>query len=279
MAEFVGGFGVPHTPLLWHLMDGEVPDDLVPVKAAFRRSRAQLEAARPDALVIVASDHFHQYHHGVMPAFAIGKADHIQGTHDNEERSFGLPAVEMPGHPRLAESILGREQLSGGFDFTFSNAPVLDHAYVVPLLYLRPDMDIPVVPIHTNTNAPPLPSAQRFVDLGHHIRAVIREHPERIRVAVIASGHMAYELGGPNQFSGRSTDPEFDAEAARWMGQSRLDAAVEACTFDRLTAAGNLTLQFLNFLTLAAIAGRPADEVAPVECRFGNEPFFTWEAS
>ncbi len=277
MAELVGAFGVPHTPLLWRLMSGEVPEDLVPIEAAFRRTRERLTAARPDALVLVASDHFHQYHHGSMPALAIGKADHIRGTHPNEEHAFGLPTVDMPGHPGLAETIMGREELAGGFDFAFSNAPLLDHAYVVPLLYVLPEMDVPVVPIHTNTNAPPLPSARRFVDLGLHIRRAIDSHPEPIRVAVVASGHMAYELGGPNQFLGRSTDPVFDAESAGWIERGDLDAAVDACTFDRLGAAGNVTFQFLNFLTLAAIAGRPADEVAPIECRFGNEPFFTWE--
>ena len=278
MADLVGAYGVPHTPMLWRLLDGEVPRDLEGVAEAFARVRESLTAARPDVLVIVASDHFHEFNHANMAAFSIGKADHLSGTHPNEVRSFGLPTVEMPGHAALAQSLLGRENLAGGFDFSFSNDPVIDHAFVVPLLFLRPEMDIGVVPIHTNTNAPPIPIAARFVKLGRHIRSSIDDHPEPLRVAVLASGHMAYELGGPNQFLGRSTDPGFDAMAVDWLERGDIEAAVSSCTFARLTMAGNLTFQFLNFLTLAAVAGRPADSAAGIGCRFGNEPFFTWES-
>lgn len=278
MAELVGAYGVPHTPLLWKMMDGDViPEDLDPINAHFARVRAAIDAAHPDAFVIVASDHFHEFNHANMAAFSIGKADRISGTHPNEERSFGLPTVEVPGHPGLAETILGRESLAGGFDFSYSNDPHLDHAYVVPLLYLRPEMDVPVVPIHTNTNAPPLPLASRFVALGDHIRHAIELHPDPIRVIALASGHLAYELGGPNQFLGRSTDPEFDEMAVGWIRDAALADAASQCTYERFTRAGNLTFQFLNFLTLAAIANRPADDALAIACRFGNEPFFSWD--
>lgn len=280
MADLVAAFGVPHTPILWRLLQAsEVPPDLAPVAAAFARVRASIAEAKPDVFVMVGSDHFHEFSHANMAAFSIGKADWIGGTHRNEERSFGLPTIELMGHPSLAESILGRETLAGGFDFSFSNNPRLDHAYVVPLLYLRPEMDIPIVPIHTNTNAPPLPSTRRFIELGEHLARSITRHPEPLRVIALATGHLAYELGGPNQFLGESTDPEFDEMAVGWMKNGNLDEAVEVCTFDRFTEAGNLSFQFLNFLTLASLAGRPADEVEPIACRFGNEPFFSWEAS
>ena len=276
MAELVCALGVPHTPMLWHLLENGVPPDLTGVARGFDRARALLSEAEPDVIVMVASDHFHEFNHANMATFSVGKADHIEGTHRNEERSFGLPTVEMPGHPDVAEAIIGRENRAGGFDFSYSNNPHHDHAYVVPLLFLRPEMDIPVVPIHTNTNAPPIPTVKRFVDLGRHIRAVLDRYDQGIRVAVIASGHLAYDLGGPNLFLGRSTDPEFDAMATDWIRRGDLDEAEAVCTFTRLTEAGNLTFQFLNFLTLAAIAGRPADHAEGVACRFGHEPFYSW---
>lgn len=279
MAELVAALGIPHTPLLWRLMGEDPPPDLAPIKAAFEGASGALADARPDVIVLVGSDHFHEFHHGSMPAFSIGKADRISGTHSNEERVFGLPTIEVPGHPEFASALLGREELAGGFDFAYSDRPHLDHAYVVPLLYLRPGMDIPVVPVHTNTNAPPLPSASRFVELGRHIRTTIDQYPGGLRVAVLATGHLAYELGGPRQFTGESTDPEFDEAAVGWMSSGDLDTAVAHCTFDRFNTAGNLTFQYLNFLTLAAAAGTPASHAAAIACRFGNEPFFTWNMS
>lgn len=279
MAEIVAGYGIPHTPLLWRIMQDEIPDDLGEVHAGFERVRAGLVAAEPDVIVMVASDHFHQYSHASMPALAVGSADTIEGTHPNEVRSFGLPEVRMPGHRALASAMIGRENLAGGFDFAFSNRPVVDHAYVVPLLYVRPEMDIPVVPIHTNTNAPPLPAARRFVDLGHHVADVVGSFGPDLRVAILASGHLAYELGTPTQFSGHSTDPAFDEVAVGAMRSGDVDGAAEFATYRRMQQAGNLAFQYLNFLTLAAAMGRPADTALGVECRFGSEPFFEWDPS
>ncbi|MDH4119253.1 MAG: extradiol ring-cleavage dioxygenase [Acidimicrobiia bacterium] len=277
MAELAGAFGVPHTPLLWRLMAEEPPPDLRVVADEFARFRALIEEAGPDVIVFVASDHFHQYSHRNMATFAVGKADVIAGTYPNEEASFGLPRIQVPGHPGIARAILGRETLGGRFDFAFSDEPRLDHAYVVPLLYLVPDLSIPVVPIHTNTNAPPLPTARRFTELGVYLREAIEAWPSSERVLVLGTGHLAYELGGPRQFSGESTDPDFDRSAVGWIRDGALTEAVEGCTFDRLLAAGNLSFQFLNFLTLAALSGTRATTAEGVGCRFGNEPFFSWD--
>jgi len=278
MAEIVLTAGVPHTPLLWRLLRPPIPEDLGMVASNFDRLREKLAGSRPDAIVLVASDHFRQLVTSNMPAFMIGKAQEMRGTHPNEERAFGLPFVRVPGDPELARLLLGHRELPAGFDFAYSDEPWLDHAFVVPLLYLTPQLDVPVVPVYTNTNAPPLPSARRFVELGRHLRASILGSSVRQRVAVIGTGHLAFELGGPRQFLGTSPDPEFDDQARKWMADGDVDAAVETCTFDRLLAAGNLTFQFLNFLTcMAAAGGRPATIAETTPCRFGHEPFFAWE--
>lgn len=277
MGEVAVAMAVPHTPLLWRLLGGDPPDDLVAVAAALARFRGLLEEARPDAVVVVASDHFRQLTTSLMPAFMVGKAPDLRGTHPNEERAFGLPAVSIPGHLELAAAILGRHQLAGGFDFAYSDEPWLDHGFVVPLLYLLPDLDVPVVPIHTNTNAPPLPPAPRFHHLGRHLADVIDRRPER--VAVLASCHLAYEIGGPRQFTGSSPDPDFDAAVVRLAAAGDSRGLIDLLSFDRMLAAGNVTFQVLNLLAcLGAVGDRPATIAEAVSCRFGSEPFFAWTA-
>jgi aromatic ring-opening dioxygenase catalytic subunit (LigB family) len=278
MAELVGVFGVPHTPLLWRLKS-KPPADLRRVFAELDRFRSMLEDLRPDAIVMVASDHFHQFSFDNMPAFSIGKAEAIRGTYPNEERSFGLPQVDLRGDIELAEAIAGTDQLTEHIDFAFTNRPWLDHAYVVPLLELCTDLDVPVVPIHANTNAPPIPSVDRFIALGRHLRSAIGALPGDRRVVLVASGHLAFELGGPRQFQGVSPDPDFDTMAVGWIADGDLDGAREACSFERLRRAGNLGFQFLDFVALLAAAERPADSAHSVSCRFGSEPFFVWTSS
>jgi aromatic ring-opening dioxygenase catalytic subunit (LigB family) len=276
MAEYVGAFGVPHTPLLWRLRDDREATDLRPVFHHFQLVREMLAECRPDAIVVIASDHIHQYTIENMPAFAIGKAERIRGTFPNEERAFGLPPIELQGDVALAEAIAGADNLTASIDFSFTNRPWLDHAYVVPLLEVVPDLDIPVVPIHTNTNAPPIPTAERFAALGSTLREAIVAAPDERRVAVVATGHLALDLGGPGQFIGTTPDPDFDHLAMQWMRDADLEAALTGSTFERLRLAGNLSFQFLDFVTLLASArGRP-DLAEGIECRFGTEPFFAW---
>ena len=112
----------------------------------------------PDVLVMVGSDHFHQIWLDNMPQFLIGKAPFYDGNFYNEEREFGLPRMFMPGHEELS-------------------------AYL-----LRPETDLPIVPVYTNIFAPPMPQPKRFVELGKMIRRLVESWPSDQRVAIVGTG-------------------------------------------------------------------------------------------
>ena len=57
--------------------------------------RETLTRARPDVLVMVGSDHFHQLWLDNMPQFLIGKAPFYDANFYNEEREFGLPRMRL----------------------------------------------------------------------------------------------------------------------------------------------------------------------------------------
>ena len=73
-------------------------DEWVAKIASFR---ATLTRARPDVLVMVGSDHFHQLWLDNMPQFLVGKAPFYDANFYNEEREFGLPrhAAARPRGP------------------------------------------------------------------------------------------------------------------------------------------------------------------------------------
>jgi len=279
MAEIVGVLGVTHNPLMWSVLRDSVPDDLAGVAANFELFRSMVSDLEPDVIVLVASDHFHMLMMANMPAFMIGKAPSMRAVHPNEVRQFGLSPSVVPGDPDLAAHLLGGRDLTSGIDFAFSDEPWLDHSSLIPLLFLTPGLDVPVVPVLTNCNAPPIPTADRFARLGAHLRESIASYDRDRRVLVVGSGHLAHELGGPRQFLGTSPDPDFDQKAVSWMASGDLDAALAATSFDRLTEAGNESYQFLNFITCMAVAaGRPASFAEGTPTRFGNLPFFAWES-
>ena len=80
--------------------------------------------------------------------------------------------MTLRGEEDLAAHIL-REGLDAGFDLAFSNELRIDHSITCPIITLRPQADLPIVPIYTNIFAPPLPQPRRFVELGRTIRELV----------------------------------------------------------------------------------------------------------
>ncbi len=281
MAELVMAAATPHNPLLWRTMVDPVPDDLQGVRAHFTSIASLIRELKVDVIVLVGSDHVRQFHSELMPAFVVGKADSYHGTWQNEVRAFGLPYCEVTGHRELADLIAGREMLTETIDFAVSSEWRLDHGFILPMLYLTPEMDIPVVPIQVNSTMQPLPSPARFAALGKHIADTIAAWDSPARVAVITSGHMSTEIGGPRQFlGGGSSDPEFDVEAVQWMAEGNLEGAIAGCSYERVLASGNLSYQYVNVLTaLSAMGGKPADFAEATPSRFAPSPFFWWRKS
>lgn len=276
-AEVVGVFAAPHTPLLWRVLQSGPGDDLLAVERNLVALREQLAAVNADTIVMVSSDHLRQFVSGTIPAFLVGRGPTMRGTFPDEVRAFGIPYREVEGDPDLARWLLGARELPDAFDFAHSDELWLDHGFMVPLLYLLPDLDVPVVPIHTNTMSLPVPGAGRFSALGTFLRAAIESAPFPKRVAVLVSGHLATEIGGPRQFSGSSPDADFDREAVAALSSGNLADAVELGSFDRLVSAGNMTHQYLNLVAgLAAAAGAAPSLAEGTVCRFGTLPFFSW---
>ena len=118
--------------------------------------RETLTRAQPDLLVMVGTDHFHQLWLSNMPQFLVGKAPFFDANCYNEEREFGLPRLLLAGDEELSAYLL-REGLDKGFDLAFSNELRVDHSITCPIFTVRPQADLPIVPVYTNIFAPPLP--------------------------------------------------------------------------------------------------------------------------
>lgn len=279
MTEIVAVLGTTHHPFFFRATTG--PEAERPPFAAtwiekVHAYKKTLDRARPDTLVMVGNDHFHQFFNDNYPAFLIGKADQFDGTFYNETREFGIPPAKVVGDSDLADHIL-RDGLNNGVDWSFSNELKIDHSIVSPLLNVRPTLDLPVVPILANSFAPPFPPARRFYEVGKRLRESIESMPGNRRVAVIGSGHFSVELGGPKQFGPAGSDPAFDERALRWLADGDAEAAIAASSYESLIAAGNATYAFCNLILMMGVAGeRPADYVDSFTPFGTMEGFITW---
>jgi protocatechuate 4,5-dioxygenase, beta chain len=222
--------------------------------AKIERFRDTLTRAAPDVLVMVGSDHFHQLWLDNMPQFLVGKAPYFDANFYNEEREFGLPRMTLRGEEDLAAHIL-RQGLDRGFDLAFSNELRIDHSITCPIITLRPQADLPIVPVYTNIFAPPMPQPGRFVELGRTLRALVESWPDERRVAIIGTGHLSLELGGPRQFGEHGPDPEFDRRAVEWIASGDIDGCLAEVTLDSLHQPGNATHGFMDFMLMMGDAG------------------------
>jgi protocatechuate 4,5-dioxygenase beta chain len=278
MAELACVLGLTHNP---HVPRAIRPPDPHPgsaeVSARLELFREKLERARADVLISIGNDHLNHLFMDNMPAFLIGKMPSYPATHFNEVKEFGLPQAEVPGSPQISAELLERA-LERGVDFAFSNEIRLDHSIMVPLLWLRPDLDLPVVPVLANTLAPPLPPPRRYFDVGRVLREAISELDPQLRVAAIVSGHLSLEVGGPRQHEPRLVDPEFDARAVEWMRSGDVEGACDYSTYENLKRAGNMTHGFYLFIMALGLAkGLRHTHAEGLDVGFTGLPFFSWE--
>jgi protocatechuate 4,5-dioxygenase, beta chain len=280
MAEVVAVVASTHHPFYYKASTAppeERPpfaDEWVSKILSFRET---LTRAEPDVLVMVGSDHFHQLWLDNMPQFLVGKAPYYDANFYNEEREFGLPRMLLRGDEDLSLHLL-RNGLDAGFDLAFSNELRIDHSITCPIITLRPEADLPIVPVYTNIFAPPLPQPSRFVALGRAIRDMVESWESDLRVAIVGTGHLSLELGGPRQFGPHGPDPEFDARAVEWISKGDSAGALGEVTLDSLWSPGNATHGFMDFMLMMGVAGddNPADYVDSLDLFHTMEAYFTW---
>ena len=208
MAEVVVGIAASHAPNLAvpALMRGVKEEQYDRVRAGFAQARTLLEQARPEAIVIFSTDHFDRCFYDNLPPFLVAVGETAEGP---VNEWLKIPKVKVRVAGELGRFLVS-EGLEHGVDFASSADLGLDHAEVVPLSYLTPNWDIPIVPIVVNAFAPPMPSLKRCLQVGAFVREVIERWPEQKRVAVIGTGGLSHWVGLPE--TGR-VNAEFD----RWF--------------------------------------------------------------
>lgn len=157
--------------------------------ASYRRLGERLAETKPDAIVALTVEHWANFFLNGMPAFCVGRAAHYDGP---IEEWLRIPKARVAGDSVLAGEIIDA-CLNGGFDPTFSDELLFDHATFLPLHFLNPKMAIPVVPIIINTLTPPMPTAKRCFAFGEFLGKLLDKSPKRI--AVIATGGLSHWPG------------------------------------------------------------------------------------
>jgi len=190
-----------------HLAPPELRD---PFFEAFHGLRDALHAEKPDAVIIVAAEHFANFFLNNMPSFAIGMADHYEGPVE-DPGWLNIPRRRIGGNAALSRSIIAIVQKS--VDIAYAEEWRFDHGIMVPLSFLDPDNKLTIIPANINCQGPPLTPLDRAYAFGVALRRAADAVPERI--ALIATGGISHWPATPD--SGRINEAWDREFLRRWV--------------------------------------------------------------
>jgi Catalytic LigB subunit of aromatic ring-opening dioxygenase len=272
VAEIVAVYAVPHTPSF--VVEVQREGERSETAQFFSQIRSHLEASKPDLILTVNNDQFNTFFFDNWPTYAIGTAERTAGPND---QTPGMPWYELTVDGAAARHIL-RFLIEDGFDFASSLEFEIDHGALVPLHFMTPAMRLPIVPIFINCIVPPLPSAARCYALGHSIAKAIRSLKTANRVAIVASGSLSLEIGGPRADLGKTfgvPDPAWAGWILERIQSCEHGELIEAASEARMLEAGNVGGELLNWVVALGIIGPSAPDLLINQPELGNA-FAAW---
>jgi aromatic ring-opening dioxygenase catalytic subunit (LigB family) len=137
-------------------------------------------------------------------------------------------------------------------DLAYAEEWKFDHGIMVPLHFLTPNFDLPVIPININCQGPPLAPLSRAWALGEALRRAADSVGERI--AVVGTGGISHWPATPD--SGKINEAWDREFLARWQSndKSAMLAYTDEATYRE---AGQGGYEIRTFIAVAAAARGP----------------------
>ncbi len=215
------------------------------------RMRRTIEDSGADALLIIAAEHFANFFMDNMPAFAMGMAAYYEGPIE-DEKWLRIKRSRVPGDPALSRRLI--ESVMREVDIAYAEEWKFDHGIMVPLNFLTPKYDRPVIPANINCQGPPLTPLHRAWAFGKALRRACDEAAERI--ALVGTGGISHWPATPD--SGKINEAWDYDFLERWARNDR--EALCAYTDEEIYRdAGQGGFEIRTLIAAAAAAGGKGD--------------------
>ncbi len=211
--------------------------------AAYDRMRRAIEDQRPDALIVIGAEHFANFFMDNMPSICVGMGDVYEGPIE-DEAWLGIKRSRVPGAPGLSQRLI--EEVMQDVDLAYAQEWKFDHGIMVPLSFLTPRYDLPVIPVNINCQGPPLIPLKRCYEFGRALRRACDRAPERI--ALIGTGGISHWPATPD--SGKINEPWDRAFLERFLHNKR-DELLAYRDDDTWREAGQGGFEIRTFIAVA----------------------------
>src|SRR6201988_4269232 len=156
MASIVAAMAMTHSPGLTGWFDRAPAHQQADAPRALGEMRERLAAGRPAVVVVFSNDHLLNWPINNTPEYTVGiGAEHV-GPADWYDEWLALAKYRIPGHPELARYLVN-EGARRRLAFSYLRDMQFDDGISVPMHYLNPTSEIPLVPVTMNCTVPPIP--------------------------------------------------------------------------------------------------------------------------
>ncbi|MGR8918199.1 MAG: DODA-type extradiol aromatic ring-opening family dioxygenase [Gammaproteobacteria bacterium] len=214
--------------------------------AKLRQQGEEIRASGAEALVVVAAEHFANFFMNNMPAFCVGMADRYEGPIEDPDW-LKIPRTEVPGNAELSRRLI--VEMMQTVDVAYAEEWKFDHGIMVPLNFLTPAYDLPVVPVNINCQGPPLTPLHRAWAFGEALRRAADAVPEKI--AVVGTGGISHWPATPD--SGKINEP-WDREFLDRLMRNDRDALLDYDDVSTYRDGGQGGFEIRTYIAIAAAA-------------------------
>ena len=229
--------------------DPEIRDEFY---ANFEIMRQDIKASGAEALIVIAAEHFANFFMNNMPAYCIGMSDEYEGPIEDPDW-LRIARTKVPGNAELSKRLIIEVQQT--VDVAFAEEWKFDHGISVPLHFLTPDYDMPIIPVNINCQGPPLTPLHRAWEFGEALRRACDAVPEKI--ALVATGGISHWPATPD--SGKINEA-WDREFLDRFKRNDKQAMLSYTDFETYQDGGQGGFEIRTFIAAAAAArGAQAD--------------------
>lgn len=228
--------------------------DLVENKAAqealylaLDKQRQEIADSGAEAIVVIAAEHFANFFMNNMPAFCMGISDEFEGPIEDPDW-LKIPRTKIPGNADLAKRIT--ISMMDSVDLAYAEEWKFDHGVMVPLHFLTPAYDLPVIPVNINCQGPPLTPLHRAWAFGEALRKACDSVPEKI--AVVGTGGISHWPATPD--SGKINEA-WDRKFLDQLMRLDKDALLAYDDIETYEQAGQGGFEIRTYIAAAATAG------------------------
>ena len=213
--------------------------------------RQQIEDAGTEALIVIAAEHFGNFFMDNMPAYCMGIGERYEGPIEDPEW-LKIAKTSIPGAPDLGTRLV--REVMKTVDTAFAEEWKFDHGIMVPLNFLTPKYDLPIIPVNINCQGPPLTPLHRAWAFGEALRRACDSVPEKI--AVVGTGGISHWPATPD--SGKINE-EWDRDFLDRLMRNDRDALLDYTDEATYRDAGQGGFEIRTYIAIAAAAGGEGD--------------------